>query len=272
VVLQDLLEITHDITLLKAMDARDEAFKHTSLPVSDVARCKKLATDIGIPNLQRAWTILLKGLQEAQHAPDAKAAAEMAVMRLIYAADLPDPARLIREIQSGAIPQGGGAMETRTPVVHAPLASDNGGPTLMAISGGGALRKAEPVVMLADALPQPENFEALVTLCEDKGEMLLASQLMNYTHPVKFELGRFDFRPAPEAPANLAQKLSTLLQQWTGTRWMISVSTAAGEATLTQKKYEAKEAQRQAVLDSPNVKAILAAFPGSEIHSITKSE
>ncbi len=144
----------------------------------------------------------------------------------------------------------------------------------MAVSGGGgamALRKAEPV-MLADALPQPENFEALVTLCEDKGEMLLASQLVNHTHPVKFEIGRFDFRPTQDAPANLAQRLSTLLQTWTGTRWMISVSTAAGDATLSQKKQEAKETLRQAVLDSPNVKAILAAFPGAEIHSITKGE
>ncbi|MBU6235512.1 MAG: DNA polymerase III subunit gamma/tau [Alphaproteobacteria bacterium] len=277
VVLQDLLEITHDITLLRAMEARDEAFKHTSLPVSDTARCKTLARDIAMPNLQRAWAILLKGLQEAQHAPDAKAAAEMAVMRLIYAAELPDPARLIRDIQSGAIPAGGGALEARTPSVHSPMASDSGaGPTLMAISGGGgamALRKAEPVMLVAaDALPQPDTFEALVTLCEDKGEMLLASQLVNYAHPVRFEVGRFDFRPAPEAPANIAQRLTSLLQTWTGTRWMISISTAAGDATLSQKKQEAKENLRKSVLESPHVKAVLAAFPGAEIHSIKKGE
>lgn len=272
VVLQDLLEITHDITLLKAMEIREEALKHTALPVSETARCKALAKDIGMPNLQRAWTILLKGLQEAQHAPDAKAAAEMAVMRLIYAAELPDPARLIRDIQSGAVPMGGGALEARTPSVHAPMASDNGGPTLMAVAGGGgamALRKAEPV-MLVDARPQPDSFEALVALCEDKGEMLLASQLVNYAHPVKFEIGRFDFRPSPEAPANLAQKLASVLRDWTGERWLISVSTAAGDATLREKKQEAKESLRKAVLESPNVKAILAAFPGAEIHSITK--
>lgn len=272
VVLQDMLEITHDISLLKAMEIRDEAFKHTNLPVSEVARCKTLAKDIGMPNLQRAWAILLKGLQEAGTAPDAMAAAEMTMMRLIYAAELPDPARLIREIQAGGIPAGGGAQDIRTPSVHSPMAMDTGAPTLRAIGGGAmAMRKAEPVMAEATQ-PQPENFEALVTLCEDKGEMLLASQLVNYTHPVKFEIGRFEFRPAPEAPANLAQRLSSLLQDWTGTRWMISVSTAAGEATLSQKKQEARENLRKAVLDSPNVKAILAAFPGAEIHSITKSE
>lgn len=274
VVLQDMLEITHDISLLKAMEIRDEAFKHTSLPVSDVARCKALAKDIGMANLQRSWTILLKGLQEAQHAPDAMAATEMAIMRLIYAAELPDPARLIREMQSGNMPMGGGASDIRTPSVHAPVSADHVGPTLRAVSGGGAataLRKLEPA-MAIETQTQPENFEALVALCEDKGEMLLASQLVNYTHPVKFEIGHFDFRPAPEAPANLAQKLSSFLLQSTGSRWMISVSTAAGDATLSQKKQESKEKLRRAVLESPNVKAVLSAFPGAEIHSITKGE
>jgi len=290
VVLQDLLETAHDLTLLKALELRDEAFKNTALPVAEAARCKALARDLPMPALQRAWSILLKGLQEAQYAADPRGAADMALMRLIYAADLPDPARLIRDIQSGAISMGnaGGGGDMRTPAhTHAPsMASspnDHGGgnpPTLMAIAGGGGamLAMAAPAPMLqAQSSPldtglNPETFEALITLCEDKGEMLLASQLMNYAHPVKFEVGRFEFRPTPEAPANLSQKLSSHLQGWTGQRWIISVSGAQGDATVVQKRESAKEALRKAVLESPNIQAILLAFPGAEIHTITKTD
>lgn len=279
VILQDLLEITHDMTLLKAMEGRDEALKHASLPVADLDRCKKLAHDISMPNLQRAWSILLKGLQEAQYAPDPRAAAQMVLMRLIYAADLPDPAKLLRDLKSGqyapVMPTGGGDQSGRTPAVHAPMDSSSNAPVMLrTVAGGGgalALRVTEPVSMQQSS-PQPHDFEALVALCEDKGEMLLASQLVNHTHPVRFEVGRFEFRARPEAPANLAQKLSTHLQNWTGSRWMISVSTEVGEATLSQKKIEAREKIRQSALESQHVKAVMEVFPEAEIHAIKKGE
>ncbi len=283
VVLQDLLEIAHDLTLLKALDARDDAFKNTGLPLAEMEACKQLARDIPMPALQRSWSILLKGLQETQFAPDTRAAAHMAVMRLIYAADLPDPARLIRDIQSGSVSvthnpqsQGGGGSMERTPAVHAPQMREQGAPFLMAVAGGNtalAIARQEPVVAaLSEELPMPRSFEELITLCEDKGEMLLASQLMNHTHPVKFEPGRFDFRPAPDAPANLSSRLQSLLPQWTGQRWMISLSTAEGEATLLQKKNDAKAAERRAVLESPHVRAVLETFPGAEVHKIIRDQ
>ncbi|MCB1537699.1 MAG: DNA polymerase III subunit gamma/tau, partial [Alphaproteobacteria bacterium] len=284
VVLQDLLEIAHDLTLLKALEGREDAFRNTGLPLAEIETCRTLARDLPMPALQRAWSILLKGLQEAQYAPDTRAAAHMAVMRLIYAADLPDPARLIRDLQSGQagaasyVPQGAGANE-RTPAVRVPQTTDAAGPgpMLRAVAGGGAalaLARHDPVAaMVQDAespLPQPENFEALVALCEDRGEMLLASQLINHTHPVRYEIGRFEFRPAPGAPANLAQRLGTLLNEWTGRRWMIALSTAEGDATLLEKKNAARESERAAVLESPHVRAVLSVFPGAELHRIIK--
>ena len=273
VVMQDLLEITHDLTMLKALDARDEVLKNTSLPSSDGEKAKQLARDLPMPALQRAWGILLKGLQEVQSAPDTRAAAQMAVMRLIYAADLPDPARLIRDIQSGNIQPSGGAMERPGASVHAPMMSHERSPILMSVGGGGAmaLARAEPVQM-TDAIAQPQNFEELITLCEDKGEMLLASQLVNYAHLVKFEMGRVELRLMPEAPATLVSRLSGHMRDWTGSLWMFPLSAATGEATVSQKKSEAKAVERTAVLNSPNVQAVLQAFPGAELHRIVKED
>jgi len=276
VVMQDLLDITHDLTTLKALECRDEAFKNTSLPVADMDKCKQLARELPMPALQRAWTLLLKGLQEVQTAPDARAAAQMAIMRLIYAADLPDPARLIREIQANAQtgnaqPMGGSSESPRSnPSLHAPMMREDRAPFLMSVGGGAvAVARQEPVLAM-DATPQPQSFEDIVTLCEDKGEMLLASQLVNYAHLVKFETGRVELRLAPEAPANLATRLSGLMRDWTGSLWMFPLSKDTGEATMSQKKSDARAAERKAVLESPNVQAILTAFPGAELHRIVK--
>ncbi|HEY8964099.1 MAG TPA: DNA polymerase III subunit gamma/tau [Alphaproteobacteria bacterium] len=273
--LQDLMEVAHDITLLKALDVRDEAIKHTALPHAEGERAKQLARDLPMPALQRAWSLLLKGLKDAQISPDAKAATEMAVMRLIYAADLPDPARLIRDLQDGTTVRGAGSAERSSSTsVHSPQLEGPAPVLLKAVAGGGGMvmqAQAQPAQDL-NVIPNPQNFEALITLCEDQGEMLLASQLINHAHLVHFEIGRLEFRPDQHAPANMAQKLGKCLTDWTGSRWMISVSSAEGMPTIAQARGALKAALREEVLNSPDVKAVIETFAGAELHRIIEDK
>jgi len=278
VCLQDLMEVAHDITLLKALEARAEALKHTGLPHAEGDRALGLARDLPMPALQRAWALLLKGLREAQTAPDARQAAEMAIMRLIYAADLPDPARLIRDLQDGAIPVRAGGGSAERPIsgsVHAPhMTTEAPAPVVLkAVAGGGVVvqAQAQPEPR-PDVVPPPQDFEAMIALCEDKGEILLASQLINYAHPVKFDVGHFEFRPAADAPANMVQKLSKSLQEWTGSRWMVTVSQAEGQPTLAMQRNAAKAALRVEVLASEPVRAIVDIFEGAELHRIIEDK
>ena len=54
--------------------------------------------------IHRLWQMLLKGLQDVEIAPDPREAAEMALLRLIHAADMPDPAALIARLSGeGAV-------------------------------------------------------------------------------------------------------------------------------------------------------------------------
>ncbi|MFP4004236.1 MAG: DNA polymerase III subunit gamma/tau, partial [Alphaproteobacteria bacterium] len=97
-VLNDLLELTHWLTRLKVVpQAADDA------GVSEVERTRgsALAEKLSMPVLTRAWQMLLKGLQEAQSAPHALAAAEMVLIRLAYAATLKTPEELARALEQG---------------------------------------------------------------------------------------------------------------------------------------------------------------------------
>ncbi len=97
VLMQDLLDFTHLLTRLKAVpDSRD---LRGALAQDATARAGTLAASLSMPVLGRTWQILLKGLGEVSAAPDPQAAAEMAVIRLIYAAGLPDPAELLKKIK-----------------------------------------------------------------------------------------------------------------------------------------------------------------------------
>ena len=121
VVLNDLLEVTHWLTRLKVTPDTG-----TDTLVSEAERKQggEMAQSLSMPHLTRAWQMLLKGLGEVRTAPSPIAAAEMVLIRLCYAANLPSPADLVKQAQSG----GGGA-PAGTP------APSGGGGIVHAISG-----------------------------------------------------------------------------------------------------------------------------------------
>jgi DNA polymerase III subunit gamma/tau len=82
---------------------------------------------------------------------------------------------------------------------------------------------------------------------------------------VKIEPGRMEIVPTDDAPRTLVGDLGKKLQEWTGRRWIISVSRETGGQTLA----EMEEARRDtALVDAradPTVAAIMSRFPGARI-------
>jgi DNA polymerase-3 subunit gamma/tau len=93
-VMQDLLELTHWLTRLKVVG---QGADDVTLPEEQRLRGRALANQLSMPVLARSWQMLLKGLGEVRAAPSPLAAAEMVLVRMAYAADLPSPADLVKE-------------------------------------------------------------------------------------------------------------------------------------------------------------------------------
>jgi DNA polymerase-3 subunit gamma/tau len=275
VILQDMLELTHWLTRLKVVpDAGEDA-------VTSEAERKlggEMAEKLSMPVLTRTWQMLLKGLQETREAASPLAAAEMVLVRLIYAIDLPDPADLVRQLTSG---QGG---TNAAPRQGAPTGNGGGAQatSFRSISGGGPATASQPesrfVAPAQATAPEtafaanPESFRALVTLFEERKEPRLAIHLSDHVHLVKFTPGRLEIRLTPEAPVELPHRLSDCLNLWTGTRWIISLSKDEGEATLHEQEQAAEARARAEALAHPLVQAALKAFPGAEISDIRNTQ
>lgn len=96
---QDLLELTHILTKFRAVpETRDQSH---AMAADQIDRAVQLASELSMPTLGKTWQILLKGLSEVQIAPNPQSAAEMVLIRLAYAADLPDPSDLIKKLKDG---------------------------------------------------------------------------------------------------------------------------------------------------------------------------
>jgi DNA polymerase-3 subunit gamma/tau len=277
-VLQDLLELTHWVTRVKLAPS---AAADPTVPEAERVRGQALAERLSMPVLARAWQMLLKGLTETQTAPHPGQSAEMVLVRLAYAADLPSPADLVRKAgtaaPSGAAPAPAPAerkpVRAAEPVASAPRPQPVGDSA--AGSRGTALARSAPQPQAltepaepAEVLPQPDSFAAVAQLFADQREAILHAHIRNNLHLVRFDSGRIEVRPTEHAPPNLTNKMGELLTKWTGRRWVVSVSREEGAQTLSQAAAHEAERILTEAAAHPLVKAALETFPGAAIEAV----
>jgi len=280
VVVRDLLELTHWLTRLKV--AGEAAAGRGAAGEADAAGARAMAEKLTIPGLSRVWGMLMKGLGEIQVAPQPAQAADMLLIRLAYAADLPTPDDLARRLQ-GEGPEPGGAAGPAQPepapggrpgaraAAPAPAAAllqeheARPADTPRAQAEPSAAYDPAPIPADPQAAPRddgPADFDGVLALADAARDIRLKTELECYVHLVGFEPGRISFRPAPGAPADLASRLTRRLQDWTGRRWVVAVDSHAPGAPTRR---AAREAETRA---HPLVTAALETFPDAEIVAI----
>jgi len=273
ILMQDLLELTHQLTRQRAVPAAEDS-KNAMAP-DTLMRIADLAGKLSMPTLGRTWQLLLKGLAEVQAAPVPQAAAEMVIIRLAYAADLPDPADVLKKLESGetvsasgGVPVGGSSPSAAT--APASTAGGNGGG-----NGGGA-----PVASLR-SIPKPEpqpsamteralySIEDIHKALEEAHELVLAGQVYLYVQPVKVQDGLLEIKLAEHAPQDLVQSLRAGLERVTGKRWVITLNEkGAAQPSLAQAEESRIQAERAQILQFPVIREILEVFPDAELTEI----
>jgi DNA polymerase-3 subunit gamma/tau len=270
--LQDLLDLTHWLTRIRLLP---ETAEDPAAAEVDRLRGREMAQKLSLPVLTRCWQMLLKGVGEIQAAASPLQAAEMALIRLMHTADMPPPGELARRLQQSSVAAGAppSAAATSVPAAGPSAAmSPPSGRSAMAAGGNAArpLPTAAPVSAHATAptAALPQSFAEVVALADAEGDLILRTNLVRHAHLVRFEVGRIEFRPSPQAPASLANRLGQRLTEWTGRRWIVSVSREAGAPTLEQQAQAAVDAVREEAAHHPLVQAAMTAFPGSIIETV----
>ncbi len=256
VMLADLLDLVHTLTRIKAVPALKRS---AELPETERVRGSELADKLPVSILGRAWQMLLKGIAEVEHAPDRRAAAEMVLIRLAHAADLPPPGDLVKQLiaNGGAASAGPG------------LSPGGSGGGFRAIAGGGAVMQAVAMPVAAPAPgPRITSFRELAALVHDSREPMLHAHLVHSVHPVRFAPPVIEIRVEPAAPRDFASKLGEFLLKATGDRWTVVLSAGVGEPTLAEKSGKAENIRREESIAHPLVQAILEAFPGAQVQAV----
>jgi len=115
----------------------------------------------------------------------------------------------------------------------------------------------------------PASLPELVALADRMRDIRLKTALERDIRLVKYEIGRIEIALLPRAEADLPNRLSRALMDWTGQRWGVSVARdpepEAVAPTLHEVAEQAREEDRRGVRANPAIRALLETFPGAEI-------
>ena len=290
VVLNDLADFTHLVTRMKYVP---DAAEDPSLSEIERVRGAEFAESIAVTTLSRIWQMLLKGIPETENSSRPAGAAEMVLIRLTHAANLPSPedaARRLAELSSGdgnatGAPSGGGngggggtraysstqAVASARTMDAAPQRQTAPTAMLRAVPDSRPEEMKMPTVKVEER-SEPKvavnSLQDIADLCTQNRDPRMKALLRNFVRLVKLESGRLDMRMAEGAPGSLPGELGVKLKEWTGIHWIISLSKEQGEPTLIEAEGNAREARFVDARQDPDVAAILSQFPGAKITDV----
>src|SRR5579884_2320242 len=193
--LRGLMEALHAATRAKAgatADALQSAEERDS--------AAEMAQALSWAAIHRLWQMLLKGLQDIDVAPDPREAAEMALLRLIHAADMPDPASVLQKLSS----EGAAARPPSAPGTKGS----------------------------APAAQVPSDFRGLIAALERTGKHQLAIQLHDQVGLVRYAPPELVVKPLRPLGQDWPRDLALALKSATGASWQVSLSDEPGDPSL----------------------------------------
>jgi DNA polymerase-3 subunit gamma/tau len=281
VILSDLAEFTHFVTRVKVVPSVGE---DVSLSEAERVRGRAFATQLSMRVLSRTWQMLLKGVGEVQSSGRPVAAAEMVLVRIAYAADLPTPDEVVRSLGEGggaaARSSGNGAAVPSSSTASS--SSQGFAPRYDAPRGGGPRTQAaasprpaeDPVAQLA-APETPTltigSFEEIIALVQDKRDITMKMALERDVRLVRCEDGQLELAVLPSAPKTLVHDLQRKLTGWTGKRWIVVVSKEQGAQTMREQADARQADLEEGAQNDPLVQAVLNRFPGAKVINVTQN-
>jgi DNA polymerase III subunit gamma/tau len=271
VVLSDLAEFTNFVTRVKVVPAVTD---DVSLSEAERTRGRAFAAQLSMRVLSRAWQMLVKGIAEVHESGRPVAAAEMVLVRIAYAADLPTPDEVVRSLSENvsARPQGSGSSaqhESYAARYEAPRGSPRSAAAVSPRPTDEPIARAEqPAAMPTLAIG---SFEELIALAAEKRDIAVKMALERDVRLVRCEDGQLEIALEASATKTLVHDLQRKLAGWTGKRWIVVVSKEQGAPTL-RAQAEAQQAEiERGVQRDPLVQAVLSRFPGAKIVGVTQN-
>nr|WP_137676042.1 DNA polymerase III subunit gamma/tau [Parerythrobacter lutipelagi] len=227
--MRGLMDLVHRITVGQIAGAEPDA-----ATADERAALADWAGRLTAGQLHRLWQLLLRGFEEVRQAPDPLVSAQMALLRVLHAADLPDPGKLAKKLEQLAETGVQAASHSET---------DGSGPA--------------PSAAL--------DWKGLVDQVDRAGQLRVAQVMRDWVRVETLEQGKLAYALADGFPGDPSPDLRDALLRITDERWEVTLLDSGGSPSLRELDEIAKAEAQAQMRQHPMVEAAFAAFPDAEL-------
>ena len=238
--LNDLLEIIYFIQQKKNIGNFDSDL---SISESELKTIDSISNNINISTLIIFWQLILKVLEELSVVSNPILSLEMLIVRLVHLKDMPSYEKVLDSLKKNNLKQ----MEennnkTIEPENDKKIINDENQITTISKDQIKNTTQTKPVLSslkpknLATKVTMEKvlSFEDLIYLSSRKKEIQLKYDLEKNVNLIKFSQGKIDISFNQNLDKNFVRNLSEKLLEWTGNRWVITLSKEKGQETFSK--------------------------------------
>ena len=227
-----LMDLVHRVTIAQVSGGQPDAPSE-----EERSALGEFATKLGAAELHRLWQLLLKGHEEVRASPDPLVSLEMALLRVMHAAQMPDPGKLAKRLE-----------EIAANPAPATAPSDGAAPTPKASTSSARM-----------------DWGALVDQIDKSGQLRVAQMMRDRVRVIELRAEHLIYERADSFSDDPSPDIRDALFKLTGKRWLVETGKGEAQPSLRETNEAAANAARERIEAHPMVKATREAFPDAEL-------
>ena len=256
-VLHSLLEACYLMTRTKTLG---KISKDLNVSETESKRLEEIVKDLDLTYLTMLWHFLIKGLEDLNLYPNLSVAFQMLLTRLCHLKNMPDPQEVInsmKELKTNDLNLGNSDNLITEPKTQIKNISQE-------------LEKPKPNLNENKVTSKINSLDDLINIAEREKEIELKFDLERNVRLVKFSNGKIDIAFNEKLSKDFIKKLTSKLLEWTGHRWIITLSKDIGDQTIYEKKDKVKKKLFEDAKKTEVYQRIKELFPDAELSNVEK--
>jgi len=277
--LNDFLEILYFMKNIKIFGKSEINF---SLSDNQTNEIEQLSNQVDVETLITFWQFSIKSLEELNIVSNQNLSIEMFLIRLIHLKKIPKLEELLRNIETSQDKTSSKEIETLSNIKNE-IKEDIIKETNQSTNQIKNIIQEKKEILDNDQISEllnenknpPEivsSFDNLISLCLKHKEMQLKYDLEKNVSLVKFSNGQIECSFNENIDKNFIKNLSAKLFDWTGKRWIITLSKEKGQPTYQEIKLEKKQTQLDEAIKTNVYKKMLEAFSDAKLITVEENE
>tara|TARA_Y100000590_G_scaffold401215_1_gene485922 strand:+ start:2583 stop:4277 length:1695 start_codon:yes stop_codon:yes gene_type:complete len=277
--LNDLLEIIYFIQQKKLLGAFDS---EASLSEAEQNSINSMSDKININTLVIFWQFILKVMEELSIVSNPILSLEMLIVRLVHLKDMPSYESILDNLrkEDPVHTDENFSSISKSILKEKKITSDESQGSKTSKDQIKSLTQTKPEILSSKPKNDLEktlgnkisSIEDLINLSSQKKEVQLKYDLERNVNLIKFSEGKIDISFNQNLDKNFVRNLTEKLHQWTGNRWVITLSKESGQKTFYETQSKMKKELIEQEKKGEIYKKFKSAFSDIELTEVKKKD